>query len=83
MGPWMHDSWMNGFGMWIWPILIIVLIVLLIRFLGMGYSTRNSGSSATAGLPPAESALDILKKRYAKGEISKEEFEQMKRDILS
>lgn len=30
-----------------------------------------------------ENALDILKKRYARGEISKEVYEQMKKDLES
>jgi putative membrane protein len=33
------------------------------------------------GLPQEESALEILKKRYARGEIGKEEYEAKKRDL--
>jgi putative membrane protein len=76
---WGTDGWGWGWGMGIihgllwWAILILGIIV-LVRLLG-----RDSGRAATA--PPAETALDILKKRYARGEIGKQEFEEKKRDL--
>ncbi len=79
MGPFWGSHW-NGFGpfmmlpMLLFWILIIVLGILLARKLW-----RESHDNQ----PPAVSktALEILKERYAKGEISKEEFEQIKKDI--
>jgi len=54
-------------------IVVVIGIVFLIRWLVQ--STRGGGGSA-------ESALEILKRRYAKGEINKKEFEQKKKDLL-
>ena len=58
-----------------WWILIIAFVVVLIRIL-MKNSTGN---------PPAEkqgeSPLEILKRRYASGEITKKEFEERKKDL--
>lgn len=71
--------YMWGFG-WLGMILFwiafIVVIVLVIKWL------FQQGKTDTR--PPAqeESVLEILKKRYVKGEINKEEFEQKKKDIL-
>ena len=62
--------------MWIVWILLIVLLVWVIRAAAGGGS---SGSSP----PPSETPLDILKKRYARGEIDDEEFARRKRELES
>jgi putative membrane protein len=61
------------------PIFWIVIIGLCLYFI-FGRN-RSNRTWVTGRGSEGETALDILKRRYAKGEISKDEFEQMKRDI--
>ena len=72
-GPMMHYGFGYG-GMFMWIIFLIV-IGLLIYFIVQAQKTK--GQTPTQN----ESHLDILKKRYAKGEIAKEEYERMKNDL--
>ena len=64
-------GWM-GFGMigmsLFWIFLIIGIVALLKAFWGPGTARERT-------------ALDILKERYARGEIEKQEFEQKRRDL--
>ena len=68
-------GWAGLLFMLVFWVLIIVLIILLIRRL------LSSGTGRTAGPLQEDSALEILKKRYARGEINKEEFESKKKDL--
>ena len=68
---------MGGFGMGgVWIILIIIIIAVIL--LAKGYLSP----AKKEGKPKLESALDVLEKRYARGEISKEEFEEKKKDLI-
>jgi putative membrane protein len=76
-----HPMWGSGWHPWFFgPIMMIVfvgvvvfVIVLLVRWLG------PSGHSASPHQPSANRSLDILKERFARGEIDKEEFEERRR----
>jgi putative membrane protein len=68
-------GWVGLLFMLVFWVLIVVLIILLIRRL------LSPGTARMAGPPQEDSALEILKKRYARGEIDKEEFEAKKKDL--
>ena len=79
----MHETgfwptWYMG-GMWIFPI-IGISVMLICVYLIFG---RRGGGPCWGNNSPndSETPLEILKKRYAKGEISKEQFEEMKRNL--
>ena len=76
-GGW--HGWLAGPVMMVASIAIaIAVVVLMIRWLGgLGHG------SAHPYAPPGKTPIDILKERYARGEIDKEEFEERRRVLES
>ena len=79
MGPGMMN-WGSGMG-WGWSIImmafwiaVIVGMIFLVRWVVLSTDRRHGAKSE-------DSALEILKQRYARGEIEKDEFEEKKKDI--
>lgn len=67
-----------GFGpffMILWWVLIIAGIVALVKWISGAGASRDTHAGS-------KSALDMLKERYAKGEIDKSEFDERKKDLL-
>lgn len=60
--------------------LVVVLVILVIRRLAGG--RRHFHGACRYCEKGGDHALDILKERYAKGEIDKTEFEQKKKDLM-
>ena len=60
---------------------VMMLLVWVVIIIGVVWAIREFGSHSQDR--KGNSALDILKERYVKGEINKEEFEAKKKDILN
>ena len=72
-----------GYGFWwIFPLIMIVLCFFMMRG-RMGSMMCRAGfrKSGNHGEDAPDSPLDILNKRYSRGEVSKEEYEEKKRVI--
>ncbi|MBI4966483.1 MAG: SHOCT domain-containing protein [Rhodospirillales bacterium] len=80
-GP--HMMWWGGWpGMVFGPLFmilalaaVIAVVVLLVRWLGGPWQ----GTASPHPAPPNRTPLDILKERFARGEIDKDEFEERRR----
>jgi putative membrane protein len=72
----MMGSYGGGFGMFIWPIILIAIVALVVWLVR---STAPAGTLTILARRPA--GLDVLEERYARGEIDRDEYLQKKKDI--
>ncbi|MBI4304571.1 MAG: SHOCT domain-containing protein [Chloroflexi bacterium] len=78
MGPGMMGGFGGGWFMLVLMVIFWGLVIWGIVALVRGIASPSGGESSRQG----DSALEILKRRYARGEISKEEFEERKKDLV-
>ncbi|WP_455280168.1 SHOCT domain-containing protein [[Eubacterium] cellulosolvens] len=69
----MNGMGLMGFG-WLWTIVLVIIILMVIYYFTAGFKQESSK-------PTSMNSLEILKQRYAKGEINEEEFRKMKKEI--
>jgi putative membrane protein len=70
----------NSYGYSIWNFVFMTIMMAAI-IIGIVWAVHYFSHSGGHGLGPKEDALDVLKKRYANGEIDKKEFAEKKKDL--
>lgn len=67
---------LHGWGMGLGWIIGLVILVAIVWLTSQALNKNNNPAT------PERSALDILKERYARGEIDKQEFDERKQDLM-
>jgi len=76
-----HWGMMGGFGWgWFMPLVMILFWGLIIW--GVFALVRSLSNHRYCDSSATDSALEVLKRRYARGEIRKEEYEEKKKDLV-
>jgi putative membrane protein len=70
-----------GFGFHLVGTILSILFWALVIGGGVWLVTKAVRPNTSGNASPTQTPLDILKLRYAKGEVTKEQFEQMKQDL--
>ena len=72
-------------GMWGFPmsifVIILVAVFLVVGWWCFGRPWRRYSGAYDHKDRETETPLEILERRYAKGEVTKQEFEQIKKDL--
>jgi putative membrane protein len=82
--PNMMGGLFGGFG-FVWMIFIFLFVIAIIAgvIILIAWAVRRSSSMEQPQQKSISTAMETLKERYAKGEITKEEFENIKKDLMS
>jgi putative membrane protein len=82
----MGDRWMHGMAAWgpgmgFMMFLFWILIVVGIVFLAWFFSEVGRRARGPQAAGAQETALEVLRKRYARGEITRDQYQEMKREL--